>query len=330
MTQREAEASGSAGGSWKKRVWQGAKLAVGLAMIVWLAYYLVRHSDQLRSLYDASWTRLAATGLAVALTWVLMSAQGYLLLRGLGVRIGFFEHTALQFASILVNYLPIRLGPVLRIHYLRKVHAVPLADFGSLLMVRAVLLMAACGVLGLVGSVLLTFEGRRPDLELWLLFAGLIVGTLVLGLLPLRRLFVEGFSLPGPLVKLIDGIDRLRTNPRLIAALIGLLLAQLGVVALRLHWTYGAVQLEASVATVITVAAVAALVNLLALTMGSLGVREAAIGWATAAVGFDFSQGVFAGLVDRAVLIVLAYVLGGLGLLWVRSRLKRFEDGDAD
>ncbi|MEO1367973.1 MAG: hypothetical protein AAFX50_12435, partial [Acidobacteriota bacterium] len=188
------------------------------------------------------------------------------------------------------------------------------------------LLIATCGLVGLGGALALHAAGQPVAPELTALFALLLSGPAVLGLLPLRALGLTRFR---PLEKLVEGIDRIRTRRRLLAALVVLLGLQLAVVALRLHWTYSAVSTEMSAPVVFTVASVAALVNLLAFTMGSLGVREAAIGWATEAVGFDFSRGVFAGLVDRAILVSLAYVLGAWGLWATRRRLRRAAADDA-
>jgi uncharacterized membrane protein YbhN (UPF0104 family) len=283
----------------------------------------VTHWPTLRQALQADWRHLAATGLLIVVTWALMSVQSTLLLRSVGCPVGYGEHFLLQLASILANYLPLRLGPVLRIHYLRSLHGLPVAHFGSLLAVRAVLLMLACGVTGGLAEWIGGRFGEPASSELRWIFLGLTAAAAAALLLPLPRFSSRQGALAAMWRKLAEGIVLARARLRLMVLVFFLLELQIAIVALRLGITYDAVDFSASPTLAVKVACLAVLVNLLAFTMGSLGLREAVIGYATEASGQSFSTGVFASVVDRAMLIGLTYPLGLLGLLYVRRRLRQ-------
>lgn len=307
----------------RNRAFAHAKRLLGLAVIVWLGYYLTTRWETLQAVVNARWYHLVGTGIGILVTWTLMSIQGTLLLRSIGAPIGYLEHLWLQLASILVNYLPVRLGPVLRLTYLKKVHDVPVTHFGSLLGVRASILVLGCGLTGLAADAVDAARGQPLSLELTLVFAGLTAAALAAYLVPLPRFESRQGALFRTWRQILDGVELARSKPKVLAAVLGLVVLQIVTVAARLVLTYRAVQFDAGPTLAIKVASLAALVNLLAFTMGSLGLREAVIGHVTAASGHDFSTGVFAGVVDRAMLLLLTYPLGLLGLFLVNRRLAR-------
>ena len=313
-----------------KKRFAGLKQLLGLAVIAWLGYYLYTRRETLLAVVDADPWQLAAIGVLVLVTWALMSLQATVLLRSIGTPVGYGEHLALQLASNIVNYLPLRMGPVLRIHYLKSLHGLHIAHFGSLVGVRAILLVLACGLTGLTAEVLGGLGGEERSLELLFIFSGLIAAALGAFFLPLPRFAARS----GRLVKLwreiADGVALARARPRRLLLVLVLIELQLLAVAARLSITFESVSFTASPALSIKVAALAALVNLLAFTMGSLGLREAVIGYATAASGHDFSTGVFAGVVDRAMLLGLTYPLGLICLAYVTARLRRGSSGSRE
>jgi uncharacterized membrane protein YbhN (UPF0104 family) len=303
------------------------KHLAGLALVVWLIWYLASRWHQMQAVVHVSWGHLLGTALGVLLTWTLMSLQGQILLRALGARLGFFEHLLLMLSSILVNYLPVRLGPVLRFHYLRSRHSLPMAHFGSLLGLRAILLVGSCGFAGLVAAILQRARGTAPpDAKLLWIFGGLCLAALAALWLPLPQ-WQGDHRLARLWTDLLEGVQMIRSRPALVLQVLALMFGQILLVAGRFAFTYDSVQLQLPAEVLVQVAALAAIVNLLALTMGSLGLREAVIGFATEAAGFDFAGGLFAGVVDRVVLMALAYSLGAVGLLYVWRRLRNGGDG---
>ena len=292
-------------------------------VIAWLAYYLFSRRETLGAAVDADLPHLAGTGALILVTWGLMSVQATLLLRALGAPVGYGEHMVLQLASNLVNYLPVRLGPVLRIHYLKSVHGLELARFGSAVGIRAILLVLACGFTGLSSEVAGAVRGEPVSPALLSIFGGLTAAAGGAFLMPLPRFAARSGALARLWRDLADGVALARARPRLLVLVLVLIGLQLLAVAARLGITFDTVSFAATPVLALKVASLAALVNLLAFTMGSLGLREAVIGYATAASGFDFSTGVFAGVVDRAMLLALTYPLGLLGLAFVSSRLRR-------
>ena len=56
---------------------------------------------------------------------------------------------------------------------------------------------------------------------------------------------------------------------------------------------------------------------------GGLGLREVVMGYVTLATGHDFNVGLFAGAMDRAVLLGLLCMIGPVSLVYVWGRLRQ-------
>jgi len=59
----------------------------------------------------------------------------------------------------------------------------------------------------------------------------------------------------------------------------------------------------------------------ISLTPGSLGIRELVLGFGAVVVGMPLEVGVLAAIIDRAVIIIYVFILGGIctGWLWYKS-----------
>lgn len=67
------------------------------------------------------------------------------------------------------------------------------------------------------------------------------------------------------------------------------------------------------------------LISFLSLTPGNLGLREWAIGIISFASGVDFHNGIFAGTLDRAILMAITFILGSGSLAYVWNRIETAE-----
>jgi uncharacterized membrane protein YbhN (UPF0104 family) len=243
--------------------------------------------------------------------------------------IGFGENVLLSACSNFANYLPMRIGTLLRGRYMKQVHGLRYARFGSIFGIRMVLLVSACGLLGTIGTLGLWLFEDRPA---WLLLALFVIMTVVAAIalfLRLPRANAANERLPRIWNDFVDGFAAARLQPRVSVVVLGLTLLQQLTLGLRLFIGFDAFQAYASPWLLMLLAPLVMLVSFIAITPGGLGIREAAIGYVAFATGYDFSLGLFAGSLDRAVLLVLTVTVGTPGFIYVWKRLRSGSIGAA-
>jgi uncharacterized membrane protein YbhN (UPF0104 family) len=294
---------------------------LGFAILVGTGWALWRRRATFAELLDASWSDLGWMAALIVVGFLLSAAQSWVLFRAERAPIGFGENLLVVNCANFANYLPMRVGTVLRGRYMKQVHGLRYARFGSVFGIRTVLLVCACGLLGTVGTLgLWLFEGRAAWLLL-ALFVGMGTLALVALLFRLPTLRETGRRLPRIWNDFVDGFARARAQPRISSIVLGLMLLQQLTVGLRLAIGFEAFQTQTSVWLILLLAPLVMVVSFFAFTPGGLGIREAAIGYVTFATGYDFNLGLFAGSLDRVVILVITALLGPPSFLYVWKRL---------
>lgn len=295
---------------------------LGLAILVGTGWALWQRRTTFAELLDASWIDLLAMAGLVFLAWVASSAQTWVLFRLEHAKIGFLENLAVTVAATLANYLPMRVGTVLRVQYMKQVHGLRYARFGSIFGIRTVLLVSASGLLGAVATLGLWLVEGRPAWALLVVFVGMGIGALVALFVPLPMLAENGRRLPRVWNDFADGFAAARARPRVSATVLGFTLLQQLLLGMRLYIGFQAFQTDASPWFMLLLAPLVMLVSFVAFTPGGLGLREAAIGYVAYATGQNFDLGLFAGSLDRAVMMAMTVVLGVPSFLYVWKRLR--------
>lgn len=294
---------------------------LGLAILIATGWVLWQRRSSFAELLDTSWVDLCAMGALVLVGWVLSAAQSWVLFRAEGAAIGFGENLLLACGGNFANYLPMRVGTLLRGRYMKQVHGLRYARFGSVFGIRTVLMLSAAGLLGTVGTLgLWLFEGRPAWLLLLTFVAmmGITVGALFLRL---PRAAKTDKRLPRAWNDFLDGFATARARPGVSALVLTMIVLSQVVLGLRLFISFDAFQVDASIWLLVLLAPVVVLVSYTAITPGALGLREAVIGYVTLATGYDFSVGLFAGSLDRAVILALTLALGAPGFIYIWRRL---------
>lgn len=272
-------------------------------------------------LLDASWWDLGAMGILVLVGWVLSAAQSWVLFRTEGTQIGFGENFILAAGGNFANYLPMRVGTIVRGRYMKQVHGLRYARFGSVFGIRTVLMLSASGILGTIGTLgLWLFEGRAA----WLLlvaFMAMLLATAAAVFFRLPRAKESGARLPRIWNDFLDGFATARARPRVSALVLVLLVLSQAALGLRLFISFDAFQVQASAWLLVLLAPIVVLISFTAITPGALGLREAAIGYVALATGYDFNLGLFAGSLDRAVILALTLAIGTPSFVYVWRRL---------
>ena len=266
----------------------------------------------------------------IFITWVLNCYQTLLLLRKVGVKIDFCENMFVLIAMIFGNYLPMRMGSLLRMHYFKKVHGLQYIKFVSITGVRTLILITSTGILGIVGLLGLWLSGFSFNVTLLCVFIIMVVISLGACLLPTPTMEKSKSTVLKSWSDLLTALTIIRSQPTLLCKIIALVLMQFVLVAIRLYISFDAIHIELSPWAFLMLAPMSTLLAFVSLTPGSLGLREWAIGVMSLASGIDFQSGIFAGTIDRAILMACTFIFGSGSLAYVWFRIGKMSLADKD
>ena len=102
---------------------------------------------------------------------------------------------------------------------------------------------------------------------------------------------------------------------------LGLVVLQFGILTARLSVAFDVIQHRPVWWVYFFLSPVATILSFINITPGNLGLHEWLIGILSAGVGADYAAGIFAAAVDRAVLVAMTLVVGGLASALVAVRL---------
>jgi hypothetical protein len=300
-----------------------AQWTVSIALAGYVVWFVVDRREAFSQQFAGTTRHAVLLGLGVIATWTVNSLQTLLPLRELGVRVGFWENWLLTLAAGFGNYLPMRAGTVLRMHYIRSVHGVGYLQYGGILGTRALLLLWAAGGLGLGGAIAMALAQHTVRIEIVLLFAAILVLGVAPFVLPLQRVLPSGGRGGQIARQLIEAIDLVRRNRRMTVWYLGLIVLQFGILTARLSVAFDVIQHRPAWWVYFFLSPVATILSFINITPGNLGLREWLIGVLSAGVGADYAAGIFAAAVDRVVMVAMTLSAGALAAALIAVRLGR-------
>lgn len=297
----------------------------GVAVIFAFIYIIVQKRETIISILDISISGILLLVIGVILTLFVNSTQTFLLLRAEGKIIGYWENFMLLTASMMANYLPMKVGTIIRMRYLKAVYGLRYARFGSLMGIRVVILVYATGVLGIVGTVGLWISEYFLSIELIVIFGSLlIISILATFVSKLKFKNHKNFFLR-TWTDFSQGFELIKNNAFLTLQIIILTLLYFCILGFRIYLTFDMIHIQLSPWVLLVIAPVTALMTFLSITPGSMGIKEAVIGALAMATGYNFESGLFAGTFDRAIFLAVLFFLGTSGIIYVWIRLRRAE-----
>lgn len=295
-----------------------------------LVLYLWKHWNIFNATLQSSWFHILGLMLCIFMTLVLNCCQVLLLLRRIGIKVGFWENMFLLNAMVLGNYLPMRMGSLLRMHYFKKVHGLQYIRFGGIIGVRTLILLASTGILGFIGMIGLRLSGFPFNVGLLSIFVCMVVILLGACLIKFPKTLKSDNILMKVWSDFFFAFEVIQSHPILLWQILGLIIIQFAVLAIRLHISFSAIQVELSPWVFLILAPMTTLISFLSLTPGNLGLREWAIGIMSLALGVDFQSGIFAGTLDRAILMAVTFIFGSGSLAYVWYRIRNVTSKSKD
>jgi uncharacterized membrane protein YbhN (UPF0104 family) len=246
--------------------------------------------------------------------------------------VGFWECLLLAVATAFGNYLPARLGTLIRAHYLKSRHGLRYARLVGVTGARTVLMVMATGLAGMAGTLGIALSGGPLSMELLLVFFALCVIPVVTWFWRPRAREGKMSRIQRMLQDFAEGFALLRTRPAMSVGVMVMVVGQYASLAGRFYVAARATGSEPTLALLLLMAPMAALTGFVAITPGGLGLREAVMGYASYATGAPFSNGLFVGTVDRAVLLGMVTVFGSASFIavWIRIRRSSAEKASRD
>lgn len=298
------------------------RLGVVLALLLLGASlaYVLSNQQRLQGLERLDAATLAAAWATVLLSIAASARLFQLVLARVGTRAGFGDMLLLQNASTVLALFPLKGGSVLRALYLRQRYGL---DVGRLGVFFAFLLLLSIGVTAaLAAAVLATtgdgLAGRRGALAA--LLAAVALGALLAAVVPpperLRRRL--------PIVARLDDLRRSATTrfgdwvrPA------GWVVVQFAVAAVRIAVLYRGLGIGLTAPEALVLAALGNAAMMVAITPAALGVRELVLGGGAVALGLSMEVGLLVALIERAVVLAWALVVGLPATVVVFGRLRR-------
>jgi uncharacterized membrane protein YbhN (UPF0104 family) len=209
-----------------------------------------------------------------------------------------------------------KFGSIFRANYLKHHYGLAYAHFVTFYLYYTFLMTFMAAVIGL--SVLLTFYGLvgYGIKTLVIVFVGAITGSLLCLLVPLPIPAGRG-SLSTAMRKFLLGRSQISKERKTVLAVAALLAVNFLLVALRLGVIYHSMGKDIYPAGYLVLGALAYVILFIGLTPGSLGIRELVLSSSAVVLGVPLEVGILAAMVDRAVTVVYAFVVGGGCALWL-------------
>ncbi|MPY87140.1 MAG: hypothetical protein GEU99_04380 [Luteitalea sp.] len=295
---------------------------LGLVFVAGGLFYVWQRRVLLAETLEASWEGLLLMLLLVSATWVAISAQSYVLFRAEGLPISFRENFVLSSAVAFGNYLPFRIGVVVRAQYMKREYGMGYVRFGSLFAVRLAIQIAISGVVGICALLFGAAVSGRLSYPLLAIFGLLTAVALVSLIHPLPPLTFSGKRAARLWDDFREGFGIARRRPGLAAITAFWTLAQYALLSLRFGITFHLLGTSAPPWVLLVLSVASGVSALLAITPGNLVVRELIIGYVVFATGQAFDLGIFAGTFDRAAQLAVVATLGAscFTYVWFRGR----------
>lgn len=306
------------------------KHILGVIILTFLLAYLVQHRQELKALLKLSAGQLIIMYLLCFLTSVASVPVVRSLLDALETETGFGDMLLLNNAAILLNYAPMKFGTVFRANYLKRHCGLSYTNFATFFLYITFLMTLIAAAVGL--AVLGGVYGlvRHESKILAGIFVVTIIGSLIFLLIPLPTPKGDG-RISTTLRTFIDGRSQISKQRKAVVIAVVFVVITFVLTALRIGIIYHSMGREMHPAGYLILGALGFVVLFIAITPGSLGIRELVLSFGAVVLGMPLEVGILAAIIDRAITVCYAFTAGGICTLWLWYKSpKDFQKEPAD
>jgi uncharacterized membrane protein YbhN (UPF0104 family) len=296
------------------------KYIIGVIIIFFLMRYLAQHWQEVKALLKLDVFELAVIYFVSFVGSLNSAMMARIILKPMGVIALFWDMVMLQNACLLLNYVPMKFGTFFMANYLKKHYSLKYSHFGTFSVYLTLLMCAVAALIGMFG--LISVYGLA-DVQKQILAGVFLVCFIV-------SVFFMFVPLPVTTgtsrlaIILRDFLDSRRVvtqdKKALFMAVFSLLFSFV-VTSVRLAVIYHSIGRDIHPVGYFVLGALGYMMMFVNLTPGALGIREAALSAGAVVLGVPPEVGVTAAIIDRAVILSWAFVVGGIcaGWLWHKS-----------
>jgi uncharacterized membrane protein YbhN (UPF0104 family) len=242
------------------------------------------------------------------------------ILKPMGIRALFWDMVLLQNACLLLNYVPMKFGTLFFANYLKRHYGLKYSHFGTFAVYLTLLLSA---IAALVGVVAMVFVYGLADVQKQILagvFLVCFIASVFLIFVPLP--VPKGTSRLAIILRdFLIGRKAVAQDTKALFVAGFFLLFSFVLTSIRLAVIYHSMNVKVHPAGFLVLGALGFILMFINITPGALGISEAVLGAGAVVLGVPLEAGITAAIIDRAITLSWASVVGGActGWLWHKS-----------
>lgn len=295
------------------------KHIIAVVLLVFLLVYIGKHWRELEVLLNLRPIEMVLLYAVMGLATTNNSRVVQKLLLVLNIRASLPELILLQNAGRLLNYVPMKFGTMVRANYLKRTYGLSYTNFATMLLYVTVLMTAVAGIVGFTALTVGYGLGGYENKILGGLFLFILAGSLILAFIPLPVPVGEG-RLQSIIRNFLLGRKIVTANKKVVIVSMVHFAGTFLLSSLRLAIIYKSMGQDMQLTGYLVLGVLGFASFVVAITPGALAVRELVLGCGALVLGIPFDVGVFAAVLDRAIMLSWTFVLGGASTFWLWHR----------
>ncbi|MGA1867800.1 MAG: lysylphosphatidylglycerol synthase transmembrane domain-containing protein [bacterium] len=296
------------------RKWIKSFLAIFI--LGFLFWYLSNHWHQLKHLLNLTLSEFLLLYLISFLGSLNSSWIVKYLINALGTKVLYWDMFLLQNAAPLLNYLPMKVGTILRANYLKRRYNLSYTKFATFFLYMILLIFSLTTLIGLVTLQIVYGLARFEHKLLAGIFLIVFLISLTFLLVPLPIPTSSG-TLSTAMRNFLINRKKISKNYKVLFVCSARLLINFILSLFRLAIIYHSMGKDLHPGGYVILSAISSATRYMGITPGCLGIKELVLGSGASVLGVSLEVGVFAAVIDRAILLSWVFVVGLLCAIWL-------------
>jgi uncharacterized membrane protein YbhN (UPF0104 family) len=296
------------------------KNILGIIILAFLIWYLVSHWQDTKVLLKLNVLELVVICFVFLVAVTNNGLVVMAILKPMGIKVFFRDMVLLQNACLLLNYMPMKFGTLFMANYLKRHYGLKFSHFGTFSVYLTLLLSAVASLTGIVAVIFVYGLADAQKQILAGVFLVCLAVSVSLIFIPLP--VPKGTSKLSIILRdFLTGRKVVSQDSKALFTAGFFLLFNFVLTSVRLGIIYHSMGINIHPAGYLILGALAYIMIFINITPGALGLREAVLGAGAVALGVPLEVGITAAIIDRAIILSWAFVVGGVcaGWIWHKS-----------